>query len=148
MIGLHIGSFHPTWCHMAHWWEHLPSRGHCANQGIVLSVDVYDFVQTDMWVADMFLQYADENNIKFNDSKSCMLLFKGIQFKDSQRPLIIDGVTIHCSKSVCDLGHNVSTNDKDSIAKSDKASFWRSFNLFRSDLRHIYSFTKRKLYQQ
>ncbi len=62
--------------------------------------------------------------------------------------LIIDGMTIHCSESVSDLGHNVFTNDKDSIAKSAKASFLRSFNLFRSDLGHIYSFIKYKLFQQ
>ncbi len=43
--------------------------------------------------------------------------------RNSQRTLIIDGVTIHCSESVSDLGHNVSTNDKDSIAKSAEASY-------------------------
>ncbi len=86
-------------------------------------------------MVDMCVDYADEYNIKFNGSKSCMLLFKGRQCKDSQRKLIIDGVTIHCSESVSDLGHNISTNDKDSIARSAKASF----NLFRSDLMHIYS---------
>ncbi len=59
-----------------------------------------------------------------------MFLFKGRQCKDSQRTLIIDGVTIHCSESVSDLGHNVSTNDKDSIAKSSKANFWRSAPLW------------------
>ncbi len=69
-----------------------------------------------------------------------MLLFKGRQCKNSQRTLSIDEVIIHCSESVSDLGYNVSINDKDSIAKSAKASFWRSFNLFRSDLGHIYSF--------
>ncbi len=57
-------------------------------------------------------------------------------------------MTIHCSDFVSDLGHNVSTNDKDSITKSAKASFWRSFNLFRTDLGHIYSFIKCKLFQQ
>ncbi len=71
-----------------------------------------------------------------------MLLFKGSQCKS------IDEVIIHCSESVSDLGHNVSINEKDSIAKSAKASFWRSFNLFRSDLGHIYSFIKCKLFQQ
>ncbi len=90
-------------------------------------------------MVDMCVDYADEYNIKFNGSKSRMLLFKGRQSKDSQRMLIIDGVIILCSESVSDLGNNVSTNDKDSIAKSAKASFWRSFNLFRSDLGHIYS---------
>ncbi len=90
-------------------------------------------------MVDMCVDYADEYNIKFNGSKSCMLLFKGTQCKDSQRMMIIDGVTIHWSESVSDLGHNASINDKDSIAKSAKVSFWRSFNLFRSDLGHIYS---------
>ncbi len=61
--------------------------------------------------------------------------------------LIIDGMTIHCSVSVSDLGHNVSKNDKNSIAKSAKANFWRSFNLFMSDCGHIYSFVKYKLFQ-
>ncbi len=91
-------------------------------------------------MVDMCVDYADEYNIKFKGSKSCMLLFKGRQCKNSQRTLSIDEVIIHCSESVSDLGHNVSINDKDSIAKSAKASFWRSFNLFRSDLGHIYSF--------
>ncbi len=90
-------------------------------------------------MVDMCIDYADEYNIKFNGSKSRMILFKIRQCKDSQRTLIIDGVTIHCSESVSNLGYNVSTNDKDSIAKSAKASFWRSFNLFRSDIGHIYS---------
>ncbi len=94
------------------------------------------------------IDYADEYNIKFNGSKSRKLLFKGRQCKDSQITLITDRVTIHCSESVSDLGHNVSTKDKDSIVKSSKASFWRSFNLFRSDLGHIYSFIKCKLFQQ
>ncbi len=57
-------------------------------------------------------------------------------------------VTIHSSEPVSDLGHNISTNDKDSIVKSAKANFWRSFNLFRSDLGHIYSCIKCKLFQQ
>ncbi len=42
---------------------------------------------------DICVDYADEYNIKCNGSKSCMLLFKGRQYKYSQRMLIIDGVT-------------------------------------------------------
>ncbi len=42
-------------------------------------------------MVDMCIDYADEYNIKFNGSKSCMLLFKGRQCKDLQRTLIIDG---------------------------------------------------------
>ncbi len=52
-----------------------------------------------------------------------MLLLKGRQCKDSQRMLIINGVTIHCSESLHDLGHTVSTNNKYNIAKSVKTSF-------------------------
>ncbi len=89
-------------------------------------------------MVNMCTDYADEYNIKFNGSKSCRLLFKGRQCTDSQRTLIIDRVTIHCSEYVSDLGHNVSTNNKDRIDKSAKASFWRSFNLFRSDLGHLF----------
>ncbi len=74
-------------------------------------------------MVDMCVDYADEYNIKFNGSKSCMLLFKGRWCKDSQRMLIINGVTIHCSESVSDLGYNASTNYNDSITKSAKASF-------------------------
>ncbi len=70
----------------------------------------------------MCVEYANEYNIKFNGSKSCMFLFKGRQYKDSQRILIIDGVAILCSEYVSDLGHNVFTNDKDSIAKSAKTN--------------------------
>ncbi len=75
-------------------------------------------------MVDICVEYTDDYNIKFNDSKSCMLLLRGgWQCKDSQRTLISDGVTIHCSESVSDLGHTVSRNDKDSIAKSAKVSF-------------------------
>ncbi len=73
-----------------------------------------------MLYMQQMVEYADEYTIKFNGSKSRMLLFKGRQCKNPHRTLIIDWVTIHCSESVSDLGHNVSTNDKDSIAKSSQ----------------------------
>ncbi len=74
-------------------------------------------------MVDMCIEYADGYNIKYNGSKSHMLLLKDRHCKDSQRMLIINGVTIHCSESLHDLGHTVSTNSKDSIAKSAKTSF-------------------------
>ncbi len=61
------------------------------------------FVVIEM--VDMCVDYADEYNIKFNGSKNFIIIFKGRQCKDSQRTLIIDEVTIHCSGSVSDLGH-------------------------------------------
>ncbi len=49
-------------------------------------------------MVDKCVDYADKYNIKFNGSKSCMLLFKGRECDVSQRRLIIDGVTINCSE--------------------------------------------------
>ncbi len=97
---------------------------------------------------DRCVEYTGEYSITFNGSKSHMLLFNGRQCKDSKRTLIIDGVTIHCNESVSNLGHDVSTNDKDSISKSAKASLGISLNIFRSNLGHIYYFIKCKLLQQ
>ncbi len=47
-----------------------------------------------------------------------------------------------------DLGHAVSSNDKDSMITAVKASLWHVFNLFMSDFGHIYSFLKGQLFKQ
>ena len=82
--------------------------------------------------------YADEYNIKFNGSKSRLLLFKGRQYKASNKSLHVNGVALQSVDSVMDLGHAVSSNDKNSMVTAAKASFWRSFNLFMSDFGHIH----------
>jgi len=97
---------------------------------------------------DICVQYAREYSVKFNGSKSHMLLFRGRQCKVSNRTLNMDGAVLQCEESVLDLGHKVSTTDKCCIIKAAKSSFWRFFNLFMSDLGHIYSFLKCKLFQQ
>ncbi len=86
--------------------------------------------------------YAEEYNIKFNGSKSCLLLFKSRQCKTSIKSLCVNGVVLQCVDSVMDLAHAVSSNDKDGIVTAAKASFWHIFNLFMSDFGHIYSFLK------
>ncbi len=55
--------------------------------------------------------YAVEYNIKFNGSKSRLLLFKGRQCKTSIKSLLVNGVALQCVDSVMDLGHSVSSND-------------------------------------
>ncbi len=47
-----------------------------------------------------------------------------------------------------DLGHAVSSYDKDVMVTAGKASFWLVFNLFMSDFGHIYSFLKGQLFSQ
>lgn len=61
-------------------------------------------------------------SITFNESKShIMLLIKHWQCTNSQRTLIVDGMTLYCNDYVNDLVHDVSTNNKDSIAWLSKA---------------------------
>ncbi len=67
--------------------------------------------------------YAEEHNIKFNDSKSRLLLFKGRQCKKSIKSLRVNGVALQCVDSAMDLGHAVLSNDKDSMVTAAKASF-------------------------
>ncbi len=50
-------------------------------------------------------------------------LFKGRQCKISIKSLRVNGVALQCVDSVMDLGHAVSSNDKDSIVTAAKASF-------------------------
>ncbi len=99
-------------------------------------------------MANICEKYASEFNIKFNGSKSRLLLFKGRQCKGSNMHLYVSGTALQCVVSVADLGHNVSSNDQDSMVNAAKASFWRSFNSFMSDFGHIYSFLKSKLFKQ
>ncbi len=46
-----------------------------------------------------------------------------------------NGVDLQCVDSVMDLGHTVTSNDKDSMVTAAKASLWCVFNLFMSDFR-------------
>ncbi len=91
---------------------------------------------------DVCEKYAKEFNIKFNGSKSCLLLFKGRNCKISTRGVTVNGVSLTVSETSVHLGHHMSTKDKECIINAAKNSFWRSFNLFISDYGHIYSFLK------
>ncbi len=67
--------------------------------------------------------YAEEYNIKFNGSKSHLLLFKSRQYNVSIKSLHLNGVALQCVDFVMDIEHAVSLNGIDSIATAAKASF-------------------------
>ncbi len=92
--------------------------------------------------------YADEYNIKFNGSKSKLLLFKGRECKTSARGIVVKGEPVGISTNAVHLGHYISTADRDAIVKVAKSSFWRAYNLFMADYGHIYSFLKNQLFNQ
>ncbi len=92
--------------------------------------------------------YAEEYNIKFNGSKSRLLLFNGRQCKTSIKSLRDNGLALECVDSVMDLGHAVSSNAKYRMVTAAKTSFWRAFNLFMSDFGHISSVLKGQLFRQ
>ncbi len=86
---------------------------------------------------DVCEKYAKEFNIKFNESKSHLLLFKGRNCMISTRCVTVNGVSLNVSETAIHLGHHMSTKDKECTVNAAKNSFWRSFNLFISDYGHI-----------
>ncbi len=92
--------------------------------------------------------HDEEYNIKYNGSKSRLLLFKARQCKTSIKSLRVNGIALQCVDFVMGLGHAVSSNDKDSMLTVAKASFWHVYNLFMSDFEHIYTFLKSQLFRQ
>ncbi len=71
-------------------------------------------------------KYAEEYNISFNGSKSRLLLFKGRQYKVSNRGIIVNGVLLNMPESAVHLGHHACTNhfnDKDCIITVAKTAF-------------------------
>ncbi len=82
-------------------------------------------------------KYAKEFNIKFNGSKSHLLLFKGRNSKISTRGVTVNGISLTVSETAVHLGHHISTKDKECTVNAAKNSFCRSFNLFISDYGHI-----------
>ncbi len=92
---------------------------------------------------DVCEKYAKEFNIKFNGSKSCLLLFKEKNCKILLRGVTVNGVSLTVSETAVHLGHHMSTKDKECTVNAAKNSFWRFFNLFISDYGHIYPFLKK-----
>ncbi len=102
-----------------------------------------DMSGNDCLYIDVCEKYAKEFNIKFNGSKSRLLLFKGRNYIISTRGVTVNGVSLTVSETAVHLGHHMSTKEKECTVNAAKNSFWRSFNLFISDYGHIYSFLKK-----
>ncbi len=88
---------------------------------------------------DVCENYAKEFNIKFNGSKSCLLLFKGRNCKISTRGVTVNGVPLTVSETAVHFGHHMSTKDKECTVNAARNSFWISFNLFISDYGLLFS---------
>ena len=99
-------------------------------------------------LVDICEEYANEFNIKFNGTKSQLLLFKGRQCNTTNRGILVNGLSLKLSNKAIHLGHHISTCDSDYIVTAAKAKFWKFFNIFIADYGHIYSFFKSKLFTQ
>ena len=93
-------------------------------------------------------KYAADFDIKFNGSKSQLLVFGGRDCNLPQKGINVGGVELKYTDSAVHLGHMISSNKTEAIIKAGQNSFWRSFNLFISDYGHVYSFLKNKLFVQ
>ena len=93
-------------------------------------------------------QFADEFNVKFNGTKSKLLIYKGKGCNIGTKSINVNGDIVHSSESADHLGHRISVKDKDSMISAGIASFWKAYNIFMSDFGSVYSFLKCKLFQQ
>ncbi len=72
---------------------------------------------------DVCEKYAKESNIKFNGSKSHLLLFKERNCKISTRGVIVNDVSLTVSKTAVHLRHHMSTKDKECTVNAAKILF-------------------------
>ena len=92
--------------------------------------------------------YANQFDILFNSEKSVLSLFQGRDCKPVFSTLCINGSVLKYCTDTTHLGHAVSSEDKDASVKKAKCEFWKSFNIFLSDLGHLPPDIKTKLFQQ
>ena len=91
---------------------------------------------------DVCEQYATEFDILFNGIKSKLLFFKGRYASAIISGIKVNGEIVHISDNAVHLGHNISTSDRDSMILSAKRAFWKSYNIFVSNLGSLYSLLK------
>ena len=80
--------------------------------------------------------------------KSRLLIFRGRECVFSNLSMYVCGQLVDMWDSATHLGHFISSTDKKCIVKSAKSCFWRSFNIFRSDIGQLSYTVKCKLYNQ
>ncbi len=72
---------------------------------------------------DVCEKYAKEFNIKFNGSKSRLLLFKGRNCEILTRGVTVNGVSLTVSETDVHLGHHMSAKDKECTVNAAKNNF-------------------------
>ena len=92
--------------------------------------------------------YASLYSIKFNGSKSKLIIYKGLDCSITNTGVNIFNEVVLPSESAVHLGHKLSTIVKDSIVKGANSDFWKSFNIFLANFGHLYSHLKNKLFVQ
>ena len=91
-------------------------------------------------------QYASEYDILFNGSKRKLLFFKGRCCNVSTLSVVVCGQLVEMSDTAVHLGHTITSNDRDSITKSAKSSFWKSFNILIAEFGKLSPFVISKLF--
>ena len=80
--------------------------------------------------------------------KGQLLFFRGRECVFSNLNIFVCGQLVDMCDSATHLGHFTSSTDKNSIVKSAKSCFRRSFNIFMSDFGQLSYTVKCKLFHQ
>ena len=81
-------------------------------------------------------------------SKSKLLFFKGRFSNGMESGIMVKGELVNISDNAVNLGHTISSSDRESILLTAKSSFWKNFNSFILNFGHKYSFIKCTLFKQ
>ena len=83
-------------------------------------------------------QFAFDNDITSNGTKSQLMLFKGRFSNVSACGFHVNGQYVDISKCAMHLGHSISSGDRTEIVKYAEISFSSSFNIYRADLSNYF----------
>ncbi len=92
--------------------------------------------------------YADEDDVLFNGSKSQFMIFKGHDCHVKNCFIAMNNVPLKNTNKAVHLGHSLNTDDDDSIVTAANAQFWGDFNLFSADFGHCSPYLQCKLFKQ
>jgi exonuclease III len=92
--------------------------------------------------------YANSYYIKFNGTKSKLLVFRGFDCLVDDQSIVVCNDVVKPSESAVHLGHRLSPTCRDANVNTAKAEFWRSYNIFLANFGHLCSSIKNKLFVQ
>ena len=92
--------------------------------------------------------YAAEYDIMFNGNKSNLFFFKGRSSVMMPSEIMVNGQIVGVSEKTVNLGHTISTTDRECITMAAKNNFWKSFNMFIVNFEQRYCRIKIKLFNQ